>query len=200
MQKSVSSGSAGPKARKTPNPKKKAGKPESANAESTSKLAAVIKALAAEQEGKPGALLSILEKLQDQDQFRHLSEEALRLVAEITGEALSRVYSVATFYSYFNLKPQGKHTITVCRGTACHTRGSLALLQEAMNQLGEPDFREDEEPSFTTSDKLFTVRTVACFGQCALAPVVAVDETIYSSISTTRLCSVINAIRKEEKV
>lgn len=200
MQKSVSSGSAGPKTRKTPDLKKKAGKPESAKADGSSKLAAVIKALAAEHAGKPGALLSILEKVQDQDQFRHLSEEALRLVAETTGEALSRVYSVATFYSYFNLKPQGKHTITVCRGTACHTRGSLALLQEAMNLLGEPEFREDEEPSFTTSDKLFTVRTVACFGQCALAPVVAVDETIYSSISTTRLCSVINAIRKEEKV
>lgn len=162
-------------------------------------LAGRVKALVKEYQGQPGALLSVLEKIQDEDQYRHLSEEALRLIAAASGEALSRVYSVATFYSYFNLKPQGRNTITVCRGTACHTRGSLVLLQEAMTRLGEPEFREDEEASFTTSDKLFTVRTVACFGQCALAPVVAINETIYSSMTPGKLCSVIESIRKEKK-
>jgi NADH-quinone oxidoreductase subunit E len=177
----------------------KTARPKTKPAGQDANLAGSIKKLAKEYQGQPGALLSILEKVQDQDQFRHLHEEALRLIAEATGEALSRVYSVATFYSYFNLKPQGKNTITVCRGTACHTRGSLALLQEAMTRLGEPDFREDEESSFTTSDKLFTVRTVACFGQCALAPVVAVNETIYSSMTPGKLCTVIENLRKEKK-
>jgi NADH-quinone oxidoreductase subunit E len=146
--------------------------------------------------GRPGALLGILEETQQADEHRYLSEEALRLVAEMTGTPLSRVYSVATFYSFFNLTPQGKHAIVVCRGTACHTRGSLALLEEAASHLGFPDFREDEEPSFTTPDRLFTVRTVACFGQCALAPVVAMDGVIHSHMTTGRLLALLENIRK----
>lgn len=146
--------------------------------------------------GRPGALLGILEEAQQADEHRYLSEEALRRISDMTGTPLSRVYSVATFYSFFNLTPQGKHSIVVCRGTACHTRGSLALLEEAADRLGFPDFREDEEPSFTTADKLFTVRTVACFGQCALAPVVAVDGVIHSHMNTARLIALIEGIRK----
>ena len=146
--------------------------------------------------GKPGALLGILEEAQQADEHKYLSEEALRLVAELTDTPLSRVYSVATFYSFFNLTPQGKHSIVVCRGTACHTRGSLALLEEAAERLGFPDFREDEEPAFTTADRLFTVRTVACFGQCALAPVVAVNGVIHSHMTTGRLVALLETLRK----
>ncbi len=145
---------------------------------------------------QPGALLTALEEAQRADEYSHLSEETLRAVALKTGEPLSRVYSVATFYSFFNLKPQGKHTIVVCRGTACHTRGSLGLLREATSRLGIAGFKEEEEPTATTDDKLFTVRTVACFGQCALAPVVAIDGTIHSRMTTGKLCSIIDAMRK----
>jgi len=145
---------------------------------------------------QPGALLTALEEAQRLDEFSHLSEETLREVALKTGEPLSRVYSVATFFSFFNLKPQGKHTIVVCRGTACHTRGSLGLLRESAARLGMPDFREDEEPSFTTDDKQFTVRTVACFGQCALAPVVSIDGTIYSRVTQGKLISILDGLRK----
>jgi len=147
----------------------------------------------------PGALLTALEEAQKADEFKYLSEETLRAIAESTGEPLSRVYSVATFYSFFNLTPQGKHSIVVCRGTACHTRGSLGLLREAAQRLGMPDFKEDEEPSFTTADRLFTVRTVACFGQCALAPVIAIDGTIHSRITQGRLCALIEGMRKAGK-
>ncbi len=145
---------------------------------------------------EPGALLTALEKAQRADEYGHLSEETLKAVALETGEAASRVYSVATFYSFFNLKPQGKNTIVVCRGTACHTRGSLGLLRDAAAKLGMPDFREDEEPSFTSDDKLFTVRTVACFGQCALAPVVSVNGTIHSRVTQARLCTILDALKK----
>lgn len=157
-----------------------------------------IRDVAARSKDKPGALLSILEEIQDRNEYKFLSEETLRTVAETTGEPLSRVFSVTTFYSYFNLTPQGKHTIVVCRGTACHTRGSLGLLKEAMAKLGVTDFREEEEPAFTTEDKTCTVRTVACFGQCALSPVVAIDGIIYSRISAGKLCSLIDGLRKEK--
>ncbi|MFA6506260.1 MAG: NAD(P)H-dependent oxidoreductase subunit E [Treponemataceae bacterium] len=147
--------------------------------------------------GKPGALLGILEDAQEADEHRHLSEDVLRLVAERTETPLSQVYSVATFYSFFNLTPQGRHCITVCRGTACHTRGSLALLKEAAARLGFPEFDESEEPSFTTADRQFTIRTVACFGQCALAPVVQADGVIYSRITLGRLAVLLDKLRKE---
>lgn len=166
---------------------------------STDSLRKRVKSLSDEHRDKPGSLLAILENLQDQDEFRHLNEESLKTVAEVTGEPLSRVWSVATFYSYFNLTPQGKHTITVCRGTACHTRGSLNLLREAMAQMGVTDFREDEETVFTTDDRFFTVRVVACFGQCALAPVVEVDGVIHSRVTVGQLCGLINGLRKGGK-
>ena len=98
--------------------------------------------------GKPGSLLSILEELQGNDDYNHLSEDTLKQVAQKAGIPASQVYSVATFYSFFNLKPQGKHTIVVCRGTACHTRGSRALLEESAAKLGFGDFAEDEDASF----------------------------------------------------
>lgn len=161
-----------------------------------SRMGARLEGIVQRYTGKPGALLGILEEAQQADEHRYLSEEALRLVAQMTDTPLSRVYSVATFYSFFSLTPQGKHAIVVCRGTACHTRGSLALLEEAAKRLGFPDFREDEEPSFTTEDRLFTVRTVACFGQCALAPVVAVDGVIHSHMNTGRLLALIENLRK----
>jgi NADH-quinone oxidoreductase subunit E len=148
--------------------------------------------------GKPGALLGMLEAFQEHDPHRHLSEAAMRQIADLAGEPLSRVYSMATFYTYFNLKPQGKHTITVCRGTACHTRGSLALLEEMAATFGRPDFREEEEASFTTDDCSFTVRTVACFGQCALSPVVAIDGVIHSRLTPAGLLALVRAVRKEQ--
>lgn len=147
--------------------------------------------------GKPGSLLSILEELQENEEFNHLSEGTLKEVARNAGIPMSQVYSVATFYSFFNLKPQGKHTIVVCRGTACHTRGSRTLLEECAAKLGLHDFTEDEGASFTTPDKMFTVRTVACFGQCALAPVVAIDGTIHSRVTAGKLLGLVDKLRKE---
>ncbi|HAP34914.1 MAG TPA: NAD(P)H-dependent oxidoreductase subunit E, partial [Bacteroidetes bacterium] len=87
-----------------------------------------IDAVISRYKGKHGELLGILEESQILNEHKYLSEEALNHVALRTGVPLSRVYNVVTFYSFFNLKPQGKHTITVCRGTACHTKGSRTLL------------------------------------------------------------------------
>lgn len=158
-----------------------------------------VAASAAAYRGKPGALLSVLEETQSLDPHRHLSEDALRAIAEAMDEPLSRVYSVATFYSYYSLVPQGQHVIVVCRGTACHTRGSLGLLQETLAMLGAEDFREDEEASFTTADRKFTVRTVACFGQCALAPVVSLDGVILSRLTPSKLKAVIERVARGGK-
>jgi NADH-quinone oxidoreductase subunit E len=109
------------------------------------------------------------------------------------------VYNVVTFFSFFNLKPQGKHTLTVCRGTACHTKGSKALLDDLGLMLGCSKELEEGESFFTTPDNQFTISTVACFGQCALAPVVAIDGIIYSNVTTAKLQKLLGKISKEKK-
>ncbi|MCE5257291.1 MAG: NAD(P)H-dependent oxidoreductase subunit E [Spirochaetaceae bacterium] len=148
---------------------------------------------------KPGNLLKILEQAQESDPKHYLSEKTLRTVADTLGLPLTQVYSVVTFYSFFNLKPQGKHSIVVCRGTACHTRGSLALLNEALHNMGIKSFKEEEENSVTSLDGFASVRTVACFGQCALAPVIQIDGVVKSRMTIGKLVSLLEKMKKEAK-
>ncbi|GAB4373453.1 MAG: NADH-quinone oxidoreductase subunit NuoE [Spirochaetales bacterium] len=148
---------------------------------------------------KPGALLGILETVQESNPHKYLSEKALQIIAKHTGTPLSRIYSLATFYSFFNLQPQGEHIILVCRGTACHTRGSRVLLEDLACLLDCAEFLESGENSFTTADKKFTLKTVACFGQCALAPVVSIDGVIYSRMTSARLKRIIEKLAKGGK-
>ena len=136
---------------------------------------------------RTGDILSVLEDLQEQHPLKYLPAETLQYVAEQRGIALSNIYSVVTFYSFFNLQPQGRHTVMVCRGTACHTRGSKLLLAGIMAEAGGQANGDDASSSFTTPDHSLTVRTVACFGQCALAPVVAVDEDIHSHVTDMKM-------------
>jgi NADH-quinone oxidoreductase subunit E len=145
--------------------------------------------------GRPGALLGILEKLQDHSSHKYLPMETLEYVAARTGVPQSQVYGVATFYALFNLDPQGTHTVAICRGTACHTRGSRALLERVKLQLGLQETGADKL-SLTTPDRLFTIRIVACFGQCALAPVVEVDHAIRGHVKEQALIREVEALRK----
>ncbi|MGE5315015.1 MAG: NAD(P)H-dependent oxidoreductase subunit E [Acidobacteriota bacterium] len=156
-----------------------------------------IDAIIARHKGRQGELLGILEETQLLNEHNYLSEEALNYVARKTGVPLSRLYSVATFYSFFNLVPQGDHTITVCRGTACHTKGSRSLLNDLGLMLGCQKALKEGDSFFTTPDRKFTVSTVACFGQCALAPVIAVDEIIYSNMTTAKLQKLIGKVSKK---
>ena len=158
-----------------------------------------IDAVITRHKGQHGELLSILEETQLLNEQKYLSEDALNHVALRTGVPLSRVYNVVTFFSFFNLKPQGKHTITVCRGTACHTKGSKALLDDLGLMLGCSNALEEGDSFFTTPDNQFTISTVACFGQCALAPVIAIDGIIHSNVTTARLQKLLGKISKEKK-
>jgi NADH-quinone oxidoreductase subunit E len=150
------------------------------------------------QADRPGALLGILGKLQEQNRNKYLPMETLEYVAARTGVPQSQVYGVATFYALFNLDPQGTHTVAICRGTACHTRGSRALLERVKLQLGLQEARDGADKlTLTTPDRRFTIRTVACFGQCALAPVVEVDHAIRGHVKEQALIREVEALRRE---
>lgn len=155
-----------------------------------------VEAIVRTKLGSQGSLLKILEETQEKDPKHHLSEASMRKISELAGVPLSQVYSVATFYSFFNLKPQGLHSIVVCRGTACHTRGSLALLNEALARMGIKTFKEEEENSVTSADAFASIRTVACFGQCALAPVVQIDGVVKSRMTIGKLVAILQKLRK----
>jgi NADH-quinone oxidoreductase subunit E len=157
----------------------------------------LIDRIIGEQVGRPGALLGILERLQDANRHKYLPMETLEYVALRTGIPQAQVYAVATFYALFNLEPQGTHTVAICRGTACHTRGSRMLLERVKLQLGLDEASAADKLTLTTPDRKFTVRTVACFGQCALAPVVELNHAIRGHVSEQALIREVEQIRKD---
>jgi NADH-quinone oxidoreductase subunit E len=157
----------------------------------------------AKYRGRPGGLLGVLEAVQAANAHKYLSMGCLDYVAEKAGIPPARVYSVATFYALFNLEPQGDNTICVCRGTACHTRGSRDLLQKLCLDMGLSagmsgksldDAGEADKLALTTADHKFTVRTVACFGQCALAPVAEINHHILGHVNERTLQREIKAL------
>ncbi len=157
---------------------------------------AFVDTIIAERAGRPGALLGILEKVQEHNPSQYLPAPVLEYIAAKTATPLSRVYGVVTFYALFSLEPQGRNTVCICRGTACHTRGSRDLLDTAMMSLGlhPGEDGEMESLSVTTADGSATLRTVACFGQCALAPVVEVNHTIFGHMNERSLIKEISAL------
>jgi NADH:ubiquinone oxidoreductase subunit E len=127
----------------------------------------------AEHRGEPGGLIPALQKAQEL--CGHLPIEVQERIAEGLGLPVSDVYGVVTFYSYFTMKPRGKHVIRVCMGTACYVRGGSEVLAEAKAALGLAE-------TGMTPDGQFSVETVRCVGACSLAPVVMVDEEIYRQV------------------
>ncbi len=128
-----------------------------------------------------GNLLPILRDVQRE--LGYLPEEALEAVAEFLKLSNGTVYSVATFYAQLRLTPPGKNTVRVCRGPACHIRGSNSLLGEIEKRLGV-------KTGETTADLKYSLETVACSGTCALAPVVEVDDKVYGSMTKVKVDSI----------
>ncbi len=128
------------------------------------------------------ALISILEDIQTK--YSYLPAEALRTVADKTGKSLADVYSVATFYHAFSLKPRGKHVASVCLGTACHVRGARMVAAEVERRLGI-------RPGETSKDRQVTLETVNCLGACALGPVVVVDGHYYPKMDTQKVAKIV---------
>ena len=159
----------------------------------------IIDKIISKHKGKPGELLTVMEEVQEANDYKYLDEASMGYISSKSKVPLSQIYSVATFYSFFNLNPQGKHTIIVCRGTACHTKGSKILLDDLTTLSGCKDAFDAGESSFTTDDKLITIKTVACFGQCALAPVVAVDGVIYSNVTSEQIKKLFENLQEENK-
>ena len=121
-------------------------------------------------QGDRSALIQVLLEIQRQN--RWLPKEALKQVSQSLGVALTQIYHIATFYKAFSLTPKGRHSVTVCLGTACQVRGAPRLLDRVTETL---KIKEGE----TSTDMQFSLDTVRCLGCCALGPVMVVDSEYY---------------------
>jgi NADH-quinone oxidoreductase subunit E len=140
-----------------------------------------------QHQGKKTAVISILHDIQDR--YNHLPKEALEQVAGRLGMVLTDIYGVATFYKSFSLIPKGKHSVTLCLGTACHVRGGPKILKEMTQQLGI-------EPGQTTKDKKFSLQVVNCLGVCAIGPVMFVDGKFYGEMTPVKARRIIDKLSK----
>lgn len=135
-------------------------------------------------EGDKSALIQVLLDLQHENHW--LSENTLKWVGKKLGVPLTQIYHVATFYKAFSLVPRGRHSVTVCLGTACQVRGAPRLLYKVASVLRI-------KPGETSRDMRFNLDTVNCLGCCALGPVMVVDGKYYSNPSTKEIGQIISA-------
>ncbi|MCK4313016.1 MAG: NADH-quinone oxidoreductase subunit NuoE [Candidatus Cloacimonetes bacterium] len=142
------------------------------------KINNVFKAFSKDEEN----LIPILQKIQAE--IGYISIQAVEEIANFLRITEGQVYGVASFYSQFRFTPRGRHSITVCLGTACHVRGGEILIEALERDL-------EVKTGECTEDKRFDLNRVACLGCCALAPVVKIDEDIYSNVTIIKLKEVL---------
>jgi bidirectional [NiFe] hydrogenase diaphorase subunit len=138
---------------------------------------------------QPNSLIETLHTVQES--FGYLEEEALRYVALSLRVPLSKVYGVATFYQFFSLKPQGKHTCVVCMGTACYIKGAQNLLESVESKMRVM-------PGETTSDGQLSLLTARCVGSCGLAPAVVVDNEVLGNMTGSKLSETLGRLVEHE--
>jgi len=135
---------------------------------------------------KPGALIPVLEEVQEI--LGYVPKSIQSRIALGLGRPLSEVWGVVTFYSFFTTTPRGRHTVRCCLGTACYVRGSKSNLEKLSTLL-------HIEPGATTEDRRFSLETVRCLGACALAPVVAADGETFAQVKPMKIPEILDAFK-----
>ena len=133
---------------------------------------------------KRESLIPLLQEIQTQ--IGYLDKEAVYHISRFLGISESDIYGVASFYAQFRFEPQGKYTVRICQGTACHVRGAKRILNEIETQLGI-------QSKETTKDMKFSLETAACFGACALAPVMVVNKDVHGKLTAPLARAVITS-------
>ena len=149
-----------------------------------------LKAILSSYKGRKEELIPILQEVQTE--LGYLQEEAMLEIARFTGVPESRVYAVATFYAQFRFTPIGKRHVMVCRGTACHVRGAVRILNEVERQLG---IKEGE----TTPDLGYSLETVACIGACGLSPCIMINKKVYAKMTPKKVAKLLAHTNAESR-
>lgn len=133
-------------------------------------------------------LLNILHAIQDHNEQNYLPKEDLKEVANYLNTTYSSIYGVATYYTMFSLKPRGKHIIRVCHSPVCRMEGSIDILNSIKKIL-------QILPGEVTKDKLFSYETCECLGMCDKAPVMMINQDIYTHLSPAKVKEIIETIK-----
>ena len=136
------------------------------------------------------ALIPLLQEVQEE--FGFIPPESIEPIADTLNMFASQVQGVITFYAGFSLKPKGRYVLRICRGTACHVKGSRSILRLVKKEL---DLEEGE----TSQDYQFTLETVACLGACFLAPTMMVNRDYYGRLNPVKVTSVLGEYRKNKE-
>jgi NADH-quinone oxidoreductase E subunit len=134
------------------------------------------------------SLIPILQAVQGKNGY--LSHDSMKRIGQHLSLPVSKVYGVATFYNQFRFHPNGQFHIQVCRGTACHVKGSKKVLDTLIEML-------KIAPGETTRDKMFSLEIVACIGACGLAPVICINGEFIAKVTPEKLKKVINDCRRK---
>ncbi len=137
---------------------------------------------------KRDSLIPLLQEVQERQGY--LSREALVRIGRHLNLPASKVFGVATFYIQFRFQPQGQFHVQVCRGTACHVKGSAAILNAIQRDL-------KIQPGQTSRDGLFSLEVVACIGACGLAPVISVNGEFHAGVSTRKVAQILDSYRRK---
>jgi len=149
-----------------------------------------MKAIIDKRKGETWALIPLLQDVQET--FGYIPQESIEPIAEALKLFPSQVQGVISFYAGFSFKPKGKFVIRLCRGTACHVKGSRSVLRLVKRELG---LDEGE----TSPDYQFTLETVACLGACFLAPAMMVNRTYFGRLSPMKVCAVLAQYDKQQR-
>jgi NADH-quinone oxidoreductase subunit E len=133
--------------------------------------------------GEEGDLIPILQKTQEK--IGYIPQEAVKLTSRFLKISENQIFGVASFYSQFRFTAPGRNSIKVCLGTACHVKGGQILCQAVEREL-------DLKPGGTTADGRYDLERVACLGCCALAPVIQINDDIYSRMTVIRLKEILS--------
>lgn len=133
-------------------------------------------------------LIPILQEVQEEVGF--LSRDSVVVIGRYLKLPVSKIYGVATFYNQFRFQSQGRFNIQVCRGTACHVKGSLKVLEAVMREL-------EIKPGETTRDGLFSLEVVACIGACGLAPVISIDGEFHAGVTPEKVKVILDSYRRK---
>ncbi len=137
--------------------------------------------------GEKWGLIPLLQEVQEL--CGYIPPDSIEPIARAMNMFSSQVQGVITFYAGFALKPKGKYVLKVCRGTACHVKGSRSILRLMQKELG---LSEGE----TSPDYQFTLETVACLGACFLAPTMMINRDYFGKLSPTKVTSVLGEYQK----
>ena len=130
-----------------------------------------------------GNLIAILQQVQKAKGY--ITSEAVTSISSHLSISRSQIFGVASFYSQFRFNPPGRNSVRICLGTACHVQGGDFLLNALRSEIGI-------SPNETTPDGRFDLERVACLGCCALAPVVMINDDIFSNMSVVKLKEILN--------